>query len=67
MQNRELNTCKQDIYSFLHFSLPTNTEPFKEGFGVVVSTGFFEVGRRLGCNPVREPTSAGRKSASEVP
>ena len=28
MQNRELNTCKQDIYSFLHFSLPTNTEPF---------------------------------------
>ena len=28
MQNRELNTCKQDIYSFLRFSLPTNTEPF---------------------------------------
>ena len=28
MQNRGLNTCKQDIYSFLHFSLPTNTEPF---------------------------------------
>ena len=27
MQNRELNTCKQDIYSFLHFLLPTNTEP----------------------------------------
>ena len=27
MQNRGLNTCKQDIYSFLHFSLPTNTEP----------------------------------------
>ena len=29
MQNRELNTCKQDIYSFLHFLLPTNTEPCK--------------------------------------
>ena len=29
MQNRELNTCKQDIYSFLHFLLPTNTEPFR--------------------------------------
>ena len=29
MQNRELNTCKQDIYSFLHFLLPTNTEPRK--------------------------------------
>ena len=28
MQNRELNTCKQDIYSFLHFLLPTNTEPY---------------------------------------
>uniref|UniRef100_UPI002666B4E6 hypothetical protein n=1 Tax=Alistipes shahii TaxID=328814 RepID=UPI002666B4E6 len=27
MQNRELNTCKHDIYSFLRFSLPTNTEP----------------------------------------
>ena len=27
MQNRELNTCKQDIYSFLHSRLPTNTEP----------------------------------------
>ena len=24
MQKRELNTCKQDIYSFLHFLLPTN-------------------------------------------
>lgn len=23
MQNRELNTCKQDVYSFLRFSLPT--------------------------------------------
>ena len=31
MQNRELNTCKQDIYSFLHFSLPTNTEPCGSG------------------------------------
>ena len=30
MQNRGLNTCKQDIYSFLHFSLPTNTEPVME-------------------------------------
>ena len=29
MQNRGLNTCKQDIYSFLRFSLPTNTEPFR--------------------------------------
>jgi len=29
MQNRELNTCKHDIYSFLRFSLPTNTEPCK--------------------------------------
>ena len=27
MQNRELNTCKHDIYSFLHIRLPTNTEP----------------------------------------
>ena len=27
MQNRELNTCKHDIYSFLHIPLPTNTEP----------------------------------------
>ena len=41
--------------------------PFKEGLGVVVSTGFFEVGRRLGCNPVRKPTSAGSKSAPGVP
>ena len=31
MQNRELNTCKQDIYSFLHFLLPTNTEPILKG------------------------------------
>ena len=31
MQNRELNTCKQDIYSFLRFSLPTNTEPEEIG------------------------------------
>ena len=29
MQNRELNTCKQDIYSFLRFSLPTNTESLR--------------------------------------
>lgn len=29
MQNRELNTCKHDIYSFLHVRLPTNTEPFR--------------------------------------
>ena len=41
--------------------------PFKEGLGVVVSTGFFEVGRRLGCNPVRKPTSAGSKSAPGLP
>ena len=27
MRKRELNACKQDIYSFLHFSLPTNPEP----------------------------------------
>ena len=27
MQKRELNTCKQDIYSFLHFLLPTNPRP----------------------------------------
>ena len=27
MQNRELNTCKQDIYSFLRFSFPTKPEP----------------------------------------
>lgn len=31
MQNRELNTCKQDIYSFLRFSFPTKPEPY--GFG----------------------------------
>ncbi len=31
MQNRGLNTCKQDIYSFLRFSLPTNTEPSTAG------------------------------------
>lgn len=29
MQNRELNTCKHDIYSFLHVRLPTNTEPYE--------------------------------------
>ena len=29
MQNRELNTCKQDIYSFLRFSLPTKPEPLR--------------------------------------
>ena len=29
MQSRELNTCKQDIYSFLRFSLPTKPEPEK--------------------------------------
>ena len=27
MRKRELNTYKQDIYSFLHIPLPTNTEP----------------------------------------
>ncbi|WP_302289007.1 hypothetical protein [Alistipes finegoldii] len=32
MQNRELNTCKQDIYSFLRFSLPTNTEPVTDRY-----------------------------------
>ena len=31
MQKRELNTCKQDIYSFLHFLLPTNPRPSKAG------------------------------------
>lgn len=38
MQNRELNTCKQDIYSFLRFSLPTNTELLWFGifFGYVI-------------------------------
>ena len=32
MQNRGLNTCKQDIYSFLRFSLPTNTEPVTDRY-----------------------------------
>lgn len=30
MRKRELNACKQDIYSFLHFSLPTNPEPYTD-------------------------------------
>ena len=34
MQNRGLNTCKQDLYSFLRFSLPTNTEPLHPGVNV---------------------------------
>ena len=29
MQNRELNTCKHDIYSFLRFSFPTKPEPIE--------------------------------------
>jgi hypothetical protein len=32
MQNRELNTCKQDIYSFLRFSFPTKPGPVWPGF-----------------------------------
>ena len=32
MQNRELNTCNQDIYSFLRFSLPTYTEPVTDRY-----------------------------------
>ena len=35
MQNRELNTCKHDIYSFLRFSLPTNTEPLRVRYFVL--------------------------------
>ena len=35
MQNRELNTCKHDIYSFLRFSLPTNTEPARVRYFVL--------------------------------
>ena len=34
---------------------------------VVVSTGFFGVGRRLGCNSVRKPTSVGSRSAPGLP
>ena len=34
MQNRGLNTCKQDLYSFLRFSLHTNTEPLHPGVNV---------------------------------
>ena len=40
MQNRELNTCKQDIYSFLHFSLPTNTEPSKDSSFFIITLIF---------------------------
>ncbi|WP_416999620.1 hypothetical protein, partial [Alistipes finegoldii] len=50
MQNRELNTCKQDIYSFLHFLLPTNTEP---NFGPL---SFCAIGDFEGC-PCRVPVS----------
>ena len=35
MQNRELNTCKHDIYSFLHVRLPTNTEPLRVRYFVL--------------------------------
>ena len=41
MQNRELNTCKQDIYSFLHFLLPTNTEPLRIGLPKRVNQSYF--------------------------
>lgn len=39
MRKRELNTYKQDIYSFLHIPLPTNTEPFRLGFDIAPGAG----------------------------
>ena len=45
MQKRESNICELDTCSFLRFSLPTNTEPLREGplsviaYGAVVFDG----------------------------
>lgn len=51
----------------LQNGISKTVSPVGEGFGVVVSTGFFGVGRRSGCNPVREPISVGSKSAPGLP
>ena len=44
MQNKELNTCKQDIYYFLHIRLPTTprlkmTEDFLRGLFLSAGDG----------------------------
>ena len=41
MRKRELNACKQDIYSFLHFSLPTNPEPTRTRHDIHVRSALY--------------------------
>ena len=57
MQNRELNTCKHDIYSFLRFSLPTNTEP--GGSALFVFAGYMK-------NAIAESSLRNSASAPEM-
>ena len=45
MQSRELNTCKQDIYPFLHIRLPTNPRLAKAGLFCRIAGVFWLHGR----------------------
>jgi len=76
MQNRELNTCKQDIYSVLRFSLPTNTEPMirsaaflrQPGGGKVSPQGrkFVRDLRITGAGRIERATRRGKTGGTEA-
>ncbi|WP_443636933.1 hypothetical protein, partial [Alistipes shahii] len=76
MQNRELNTCKQDIYSFLRFSFPTKPEPMirsavflrQPGGGKVSPQGrkFVHDLRIAGAGRIERATRRGKTGGTEA-